>query len=518
MGRWKSAPDGFVCPYRDNCPHLEGLSAFWMFQEYQRSKVREHQHWQVREEMADEIATLQRVNSEQEQEIERLKAENKRLHQSRFKPVNSRQSRSDKNGNTAYGAAATEEKPRGAPKGHPPWGRKVPERIDRHVHVEAPLICPHCQSATDATNGGQSSYIQEDIVLVPETVVTSYVHDTAFCPGCQRQVIHPLDGELPFAPIGPNAKATALYLRHSLKVPYRKISGAMSTLFGIDFVPASTLGFEKRAGINARAIHQDLMEKIRVADLIHADETHWREDGKPAWLWYAGNESLSVFRIDAHRSTEAAKSLLGDALEGLLVTDAYAAYNGIDCAGGRQSCLAHLLRKSKEVGEELALINKADAPSVRFCQAIGSLFKEACAIVVPKQIKARKKLTAKFRKKLASICRKPLAFDKAETLRKRLIPASREYSQLFAFIEHDGPPTNNHAERALRPLVIFRKVCMGTRSATGSENISVFGSLTQTTALQGAKIIDMFRALFRSSPSHAQDVIFSSPTKPNLSG
>ena len=164
------------------------------------------------------------------------------------------------------------------------------------------------------------------------------------------------------------------------------------------------------------------------------------------------------------------------------------------------------------------MISKADAPSVRFCQAIGSLFKEACAIVVPKQIKARKKLTAKFRKKLASICRKPLAFDKAETLRKRLIPASREYSQLFAFIEHDGPPTNNHAERALRPLVIFRKVCMGTRSATGSENISVFGSLTQTTALQGAKIIDMFRALFRSSPSHAQDVIFSSPTKPNLSG
>ena len=59
---------------------------------------------------------------------------------------------------------------------------------------------------------------------------------------------------------------------------------------------------------------------------------------------------------------------------------------------------------------------------------------------------------------------------------------------------------------------------MGTRSATGSENISVFGSLTQTATLQGAKLIDMFRALFRSSPIHAQDVIFGSTPKVNLSG
>lgn len=506
MGRWKSAPDDFVCPYRDNCPHMQGLSAFRMFDNYQHRTFKEHEHWLIREEMAREIESLQMANEELEQEIQRLKAENKRLHQSRFKPVKANPPRS-----AGTGGAPARNKRRGAPKGHPPWGRKAPGRIDRHVHVEAPLVCPHCQSATDPARGGQSSYVQEDIALAPRTVVTSYLHDTAFCPDCRRQVIHPLEGELPFAPIGPNAKATALYLRHGLKVPYRKISEAMNTLFGIDFAPASTLGFEKRAGINAKAIHQDLIGKIRVADLIHADETHWREDGANHWLWYAGNESLSVFRIDPHRSAEAAQTLLGDKIDGRLVTDAYAAYNGIECGAGRQSCLAHLLRKSKEIEGELALIDKADAASVRFCKSISALFKEACAAVVPKQARARKKLAGKFRKKIDRICRKPLAFKKAETLRSRLLPASREYPQLFTFIEHDGPATNNHAERALRPLVIFRKVCLGSRSATGSENISVFGSLTQTAALQGAKVIEMFRALFHPSPSHAQDVIFNSP-------
>lgn len=510
MGRGKEAPDGFVCPYQDRCPHLGGLSAFGVFQARQRAADREHEHWCIREALAAETMELRRQISEQAREIERLRAENRLLHQRGFKSV--------KRPVAPPKDDASRRNPRGAPRGHPAWKRKVPENIDQTIHVEAPLFCPHCQCATDTILGGQTSYIQEDIVLAPQTVVTSYVHDTAFCPSCERQVIQPLEGELPFAPIGPNAKATALYLRHALKVPYRKISEAMSTLFGIDFVPASTLGFEKRAGVNARPIHRDLIEKIRVADVVHADETHWRQDGNSCWLWYAGNESLSVFRIDPHRSSEAATSLLGETLNGLLVTDAYAAYNAIDCAGGHQSCLAHLLRKGKEIAAELALINGADAPSLQFCQSLSALFKEACAVVVPKQKTIRKNLADQFRRKLDAICRKSLAFEKAETLRMRLIPTSREYPQLFAFIEHGGPPTNNHAERSLRPLVIFRKVCLGTRSSTGSDNIAVFGSLTQTAALQGAKLIDMFRALFRDSPHPAQDVIFASKPHPNLSG
>ena len=138
MGRTKRAPDGFVCPYRDNCPHLEGLSAFWMFKEYQCARLREHEHWQIRQQMAGESEGLRRVVSEQKQEIERLKAENKLLHQSRFKSSKARASRRDAPAQDP-GCAARSQKCRGAPKGHPPWTRKVPERIDRHIHVEAPL-------------------------------------------------------------------------------------------------------------------------------------------------------------------------------------------------------------------------------------------------------------------------------------------------------------------------------------------------------------------------------------------
>lgn len=509
MPRRKEPPAEFLCPYQNHCPYLEGLSTRWIFSEYQRSHIREHEHWRIREEMAEEIAQLQQTVFEQAAQIDQLRAENKRLHQRGFKPRKNRNTPEA----TPSGQTQSEKKnrKRGAPKGHPPWNREFPDRIDRSIQVDAPCTCPHCQGQTDESRTGTTSFLQEDIVLRPQTVVSEYIHTTAWCPNCRRQVIRKLEHELPFAPIGPNAKAAALYLRHELKLPYRKIQQAMSTLFGLDFVPASSLGFEKRARQNAAPLYQELILKMRASDRVHADETHWRQDGLNHFVWYAGNENVALFHINARRSAEAAKVLLGERIDGLLITDAYAGYNAIEVTA-RQSCLAHLLRKADELKKELELMEKPDPHSLRLCTALIRLFKLACTKKIPPSKKARTALQNRLLRALDLICEKPVGFAKAETLRKRLIPSAREYEQVFAFVEFDGPPTNNHAERALRPLVIFRKICMGTRSPRGSENISIFSSLTQTAKLQDASVLDLFGALLSGTATEARDLIFDDST------
>jgi hypothetical protein len=68
-----------------------------------------------------------------------------------------------------------------------------------------------------------------------------------------------LKGSFPSLTIGPTAKAAALYLRHETKLPYRKLQKLMSDLFGLKFVPASSLGFEKRARAQAQPIYDDLI-------------------------------------------------------------------------------------------------------------------------------------------------------------------------------------------------------------------------------------------------------------------
>jgi len=510
MARFKEPPEDFICPYRHRCPGLEGLSSTWIFAEHQRGILREHEHWRVRDEMRAELRSLEDLVRQQAVEIDRLTAENKHLHQSRFKPRTAKKTapstRAKKT--TAKPSASRTPRKRGAPVGHPPWSRPVPDHIDRTVEVAAPCTCPHCHEATDRSKLGRTSYLQEDIVLRPRTIVTNWVHETAWCPGCRRKVFATLEGELPFAPIGPAAKAAALYLRHETKLPYRKLQKLMSDLFGLDFVAASSLGFEKRARGHAQPLYDDLIQKMRHCDLVHADETYWREDGENVFVWYAGNEEVAVYRIDSHRSAEAAKLLLGERIQGLLVTDAYASYNSIKVEG-RQSCLAHLLRKAKEITEVLAAMKAPDAASVRFCHQLARLLRFACHVTIPTGKRAREKLTERMLRTLDRICSATaLGHPKAETLRSRLVPGAREYEQVFAFIQFGGPPTNNHAERALRPLVIFRKVCLGSRSRTGSENITIFSSLAETTKLQRGNVIDLFQALFAGSASQAHAQIF----------
>lgn len=508
MGRFAEAPVGFRCPYKDHCPHAEGLSTRFLFHQYHRGLERERLAEASRLRMAGEINALMAEVRNLEAENDRLRAENRRLHQKDFKP-----SPAPKKPASASVPSPDESpapRPRGAPAGHPPWTRETPGHVDQTVEIEAPAVCPHCAGETDPSIQGESRFVQEDIVLCPRTVVTEFIHKTAWCPACRRGVRHVPEGELPDAPIGPNAKAAAMYLRHELKLPYRKIQGLMSAFFGISFVPASTLGFEKKASANAEGAHEDLVRKARTSPCLHADETHWREDGQNRHVFFAGDGNVAVFHIDPSRSTEAAKVLLGEQLDGVLVTDAYAGYNGIEVLA-RQSCLAHLVRKAAEVEQEILGMKTPDPPSLRFCANIRKLFSLVCRLNVPADRGERDALAQRLLRSLDLFCEKPLAHPKAETLRKRFLPGARERDEVFTCVRHATPPTNNLAERALRPLVIFRKVCMGSRSEAGSKNIAVFSSILQTGKLQSADLIEILRQLLVGSPEQVHSAIFPGP-------
>ncbi|MBW1702768.1 MAG: transposase, partial [Deltaproteobacteria bacterium] len=140
-----------------------------------------------------------------------------------------------------------------------------------------------------------------------------------------------------------------------------------------------------------------------------------------------------------------------------------------------QTCLAHLIRKSKEIKQEIFLKKPQfqDKRSIRFCSSVSALFKKTCEIgqkFISGDIKQHRSDAFENRlySALNSICLTKLADEKAETLRRRLIDPNKEYNRLFTFLRFPGvQPTNNQAEQSLRNMVIFRKICFGTRSAEG---------------------------------------------------
>ncbi len=509
MPRFTDLPDGFSCPHRHGCPYLEGLPAAWVWQRHQQVAGTEcHYEYQL-EELHQQLQQEVRHSRSLEQENQHLRAQLQALHRRQFKGH-------AKPADPNPPSPLSQRKKRGAPAGHPAWVRPQPRQIDFRFEVPAPSCCPECQSTDLEPVAEVREHVQEDIVLEPRVVATCYVHQQVHCPHCQRDLIASGPGELPGSYIGPAAKATAIYLRYELNVSDRKISRFFADFFGLKFVPASAYGFERQAVRRGLPLYQDLLEKVRSLAVVHADETSWRSDGHPHWVWYAGNQDLAAFRWDAHRTAEAAQKLLGEKFSGVLVADAFASYNRVQ-PKDRQSCLSHIKTKAKEIEQELALLQgrAADPQARQFCQDIQGWVREACQ--AHRQLKARpwraqaaKAQERRLGKQLQELCRHRLRYPKAETLRERL--NGPEQRLLLTCFRHPGvPPTNNQAERSLRPVVIMRKVIQGTRSEKGLENHSVIRSLFETAKRQGKKPHSFFLGLFTKDTADAQAALYRKP-------
>jgi len=501
---YRKAPADFNCPYECACPHMDGISARWAL-----SVVQEQ--WRLKGQiqlLETDLAQLRRENQTLLAEHARLKAQFTALHRKQFKA---------KRIKTAPPVVTEHNTPkkRGAPIGHRPWQRPVPAHVDKTVPVAAPVVCPHCACDHLSPSSEMIEQIQEDIVIQPRPLVTRFVHNTAFCPTCRRPVYATASGELRNCSIGPTSKAVGVWLHHQLNLPFRQVQTLFDTLFGMSFVPASALNFSLTAANRSQPLYDDLREKIRASSLLHLDETSWRLNGSPAWLWYAGNADLDFFHIDRSRATDVIAAILGDDFGGDIVSDGYAVYDAI-VARWRQTCLAHIIRTAKEIAAEIQLIEdpKPYRSDIAFADAIAEFFSQVCALdrkrragrLSPKRARA---MIPSLRRRLKTLCSATLSHPKTLNIRDRLLSPERDAKKLFTFLSRPGiPPTNNHAERSLRGPVISRKISFGSRSETGAHSFAVLASLLGTARRQNQPALQFLYTLFTADVDAAQAALY----------
>jgi transposase len=97
-------------------------------------------------------------------------------------------------------------------------------------------------------------------------------------------------------------------------------------------------------------LEEQLLPEVRDSDLIHADETSWKEHGRLLWLWVFTTATTTVFAI-GRRSQDLLHGVLGAVLTGWLMSDGYWAYRDYE---NRLRCLTHLLRKARGLEDSLA--------------------------------------------------------------------------------------------------------------------------------------------------------------------
>lgn len=502
MSRKPEPPPGFDCPYKNACPHLHNYSTAWALaciDEEENSPSELSENLMLAEK---EIEELRVENLNLREENLRLKSSAKVIHGMKFKPRRQKK---------------LPGKKRGAPLGHKGWNRSIPSRIDETVETPAPCSCPHCDCLDLVETGLVHEQIQEDIVIQPQTRVIRYRHGLSFCRKCRRNVYDTAPGELRNCQIGPQTNAVATYLRQKLKLSLRDTRFLFKEIFKMDFVPASALRFNQRIATASQDLHQELRKKIQSSEIIHGDETSWRVDGESAYLWYAGTPDFSFFHIDPSRAGSVAVSIFGSPFPGCFVGDDYAGYNAIDPLH-RQSCLAHLIRKARDLSALLEPLPKTSEVqrAIQFCESIKALLQSACHLGKQRDLKEITFTQAKARipsltHKIDSLCAKPFhsPLQDIETFRQRLSDPKKDYHQLFTFLEINRmPPTNNHAEQSLRQPVLHRKISFGHRSLESAQNFATNLSIISTVHQQKMDPITVLHSILINGIHHPNSKIF----------
>lgn len=397
---------------------------------------------------------------------------------------------------------------RGAPVGHPGWFRPTPTHYDWDVDVDAPSRCPHCDSATIILDAEPIDHLQEDIIDGKYRVVL-YRHVTAKCVGCDTLVQKSGAGEILGSRIGPGLRSKAIYLRNVIGISYRKVPRTMEEMFGISFTPAALIGFETALATRVEPIVDDIAKKLSSSDgAVHADETFWTLDGQRSYFWVHGDTKFIHFQFTTSRAGSLSRDVLGPNFTGTLVTDCYSGYQA-HVAGAKQKCLAHLARTARDWQK----LTEPESVDFQFFEDVKTFVKRACKF---HRVRQEKRLNreqqapeiAWLRAELQRLSMTDVGHEKAITLQGRIL---RHLGEWLVFVDDARvPPTNNLAERALRPLVVLRKLTYGSRSREAAERMAELMTVAETARRHGHRASDIYYGLFTRPPDRVLRTLYAS--------
>jgi transposase len=379
--------------------------------------------------------------------------------------------------------------------------RAVPDRIVVH----APALCGGCGAALA---GGRLVGRRQVLDLPPvRAEVVEHQARERRCRCCGwvgRGALPDLGAQAgPRRRIGWSVAAWAATLRTKLRLPVRQLRWLLDRAFGLRLSVGALSGLLDEVARAGRGAYDALLAEARASPVVHVDETGWREGGQNGYVWTVSTPTVRLFHYTRSRAGAVAERLLGEDGTAAVVSDFYGAYDRLERR--QQRCWAHLLR---DVRQALA-DHPGDRRLARWAAAVTKIYARAVAWAARATAAGvrpicRERVADRFAAALVAICRGQPAGAPQATLCQRI---ERSRSDLFTFVADPAvPPTNNAAERALRPLVVARKVSGGTRSKRGSRTRMVLQSLVATWDLRGRDPVAEFRNLLSLPRSACQEI------------
>jgi len=365
--------------------------------------------------------------------------------------------------------------------------RKEPEQAKKEGATTVPVCatgCPCC--------GGELGEARQEIVsttdipaaLLPE--VRLYAVEARQCRKCGKSVrgqhpdVAPGQHGATAHRVGPRVKALAHILHYVHGVPVRKTAQIVEQLTGVGLTQSAIAqdATKQSEGVVGER-YGELREAVKEQAVIHTDDTGWRVGGAPAYLMAFVNRALSVYQIRPRHRNEEVRELIPADFPGVTICDRGPSYDAREMEDiAQQKCLSHLIRNAQAVEESKT------GRARQFSRRLKELLRQALVLSAKKN-----RLNAADYSKQAAQLKRELTFHLRDRIlsdedNQRLLDgvgAQHDRARVLSFLTEEGvEPTNNRAERDLRPAVIARKVSHCSRNERGARAFEAFTSVLQT--------------------------------------
>jgi transposase len=367
------------------------------------------------------------------------------------------------------------------------------EQVDEVVTV-VPERCRHCGQPFPATTprGRAQAWRHQVVELLPLAVrVTEYQMVVRRCPACGKRTRADLPAGVPPRPFGARLTAVIALLSGRYRLSRREVRQLLEDLWAVRVSLGAVVRQEQAQSAALAPVVEEARAAVQQSAVVNMDETGWRQAQQRAWLWTAVTAGLTVFLIDRRRGGAVVDALLGSKFVGIVGSDRWSAYSRFP-AERRALCHAHLKRAFKGLvdrGGEAEPIGRWGLVEIERLFALWHRFragefdrKELRRRLIPLQARLGRLLRRGQKSpdwKAAGLCRE----------------LDKWWPALWTFARVEGvEPTNNVAERALRPAVLWRKGSFGSDSEAGSRFAERLLTVAVTCRQQGRGLLDFLVA------------------------
>jgi transposase len=360
-----------------------------------------------------------------------------------------------------------------------------------------PECCAHCGSADlqPLENYGEA---RQEIELPPlKSVVTEYRSYRGLCRHCGKASRGKFPESLK-APVQMSSSLTALigYLKQVHHISHERIVAFFNDIFNLSVSDGFVENRLEALEEDVTPTYEAIGKAIQQESIVGSDETGQRVNGKNRCLWVFQSNRHCYFVGNATRQFSVISDIFGKTFAGTWVSDRYGAQLKIE--GKHQVCLAHVIRNLQyaidaEQSEWAASLQTLLREAIHFRKQTGSAFEPSQNQDVFRQCQS-------YRQQLAGLFEKPPPLpqpEEPEKKKKKKSEARKLFNSLHGirdslllFLSDPNVPyENNASERALRPLVVHRKVLGPARSEKGAKRQAVFSTVIETAKRQGENIL-----------------------------